>query len=224
MIKIAPSILAADLMNMKEEIELVDNYGAEYIHIDVMDGQYVENIAFGPNIVNSLRPYTKKTLDVHLMISPVIKYIDDFIKAGADIISFHPDADNKNKEIIKQIKSNNCKVGIAVHPKINISDIEIFLDDIDCVIVMTVVPGFGGQKFMHSEVKKITELDNIKKQKNLKFEIEVDGGINHETGKICRDKNANSIVIGKKNQKIFNCFLIPKQVKNIETNDKIKAC
>ena len=196
MIKIAPSILAADLMNMKEEIELVDNYGAEYIHIDVMDGQYVENIAFGPNIVKSLRPITKKILDVHLMITPVAKYIDSFIKAGADIISFHPDADKNTQDIIKQIKSNNCKVGIAVHPKINISDIEIFLDDIDCVIVMTVVPGFGGQKFMHSEVQKITELDNIKKQKNLKFEIEVDGGINHETGKICRENNANVLVAG----------------------------
>ena len=196
MIKVAPSILAADLMNMKEEIELVDNYGAEYIHIDVMDGQYVENIAFGPNIVKSIRPLTKKVLDVHLMITPVAKYIDAFIEAGADIISFHPDADKNTQDIIKQIKSNNCKVGIAVHPKIKISDIEIFLDDIDCVIVMTVVPGFGGQKFMHSEVKKITELDNIKKQKNLKFEIEVDGGINHETAKICRDKNANVLVAG----------------------------
>ena len=196
MIKIAPSILAADLMNMKEEIELVDNYGAEYIHIDVMDGQYVENIAFGPNIVKSIRPLTKKVLDVHLMITPVAKYIDAFIRGGADIISFHPDADKNTQDIIKQIRSNNCKVGIAVHPKIKISDIEIFLDDIDCVIVMTVVPGFGGQKFMHSEVKKITELDNIKKQKNLKFEIEVDGGINHETGKICREKNANVLVAG----------------------------
>jgi len=196
MIKIAPSILAADLMNMKEEIELVDNFGAEYIHIDVMDGHYVENIAFGPNIVKSLRPITKKILDVHLMITPVSKYIDDFIKAGADIISFHLDADKNSKDIIKQIKSNNCKVGIAVHPKINVSDIEKFLDDIDCVIVMTVIPGFGGQKFMHSEVNKITELNNIKIQKNLKFEIEVDGGINHETGKICRDKNANVLVAG----------------------------
>ncbi|MDC0058087.1 ribulose-phosphate 3-epimerase [Pelagibacteraceae bacterium] len=196
MIKIAPSILAADLMNMKEEIELVDNFGAEYIHIDVMDGHYVENIAFGPNIVKSLRPITKKILDVHLMISQVSKYIDNFIKAGADIISFHPDANKNSKDIIKQIKSNNCKAGIAVHPKINISDIEKFLDKIDCVIVMTVVPGFGGQKFMHSEVNKIIELNNIKNQKNLNFDIEVDGGINLETGKICREKNANILVAG----------------------------
>ncbi len=173
MIKIAPSILAADLMNMKEEIELVDNYGAEYIHIDVMDGQYVENIAFGPNIVKSIRPLTKKVLDVHLMITPVAKYIDAFINAGADIISFHPDADKNTQDIIKQIRSNNCKVGIAVHPKIKISDIEIFLDDIDCVIVMTVVPGFGGQKFMHSEVKKISKLDNIKKQKTLNLKLKL---------------------------------------------------
>ena len=145
MIKIAPSILAANLMNLKEEIELVDNNGAEYIHIDVMDGHYVNNIAFGPNMVKSLRPFTKKILDVHLMISPVAKYIDDFIKAGSDIISFHPDADKNTKDIIKQIKSNNCKVGIAIHPNIQIDDINEFLDDVHSVIVMTVIPGFGGQ-------------------------------------------------------------------------------
>ena len=196
MIKIAPSILAADIMNMKEEIELVDKNGAEYIHIDVMDGHYVDNIAFGPNMVKSLRPFTKKVLDVHLMITPVAKYIDDFIKAGSDIISFHPDADKNSKDIIKQIKSNNCKVGIAVHPNIKINDIEEFLENIDCVIVMTVVPGFGGQKFMHSEINKIVELDNIKKQRDLNFKIEVDGGINKETGKLCREKNANILVAG----------------------------
>ena len=196
MIKIAPSILAADLMNMKEEIELVDKNGAEYIHIDVMDGHYVENIAFGPNIVKSLRPLTKKILDVHLMITPVAKYIDNFIEAGSDIISFHPDADKNSKDIIKQIKSNNCKVGIAVHPKIMIDDIDELLDEIDTVIVMTVIPGFGGQKFMHSEVNKIIQLNNIKKERKLKFEIEVDGGINQETGKICKDKNANILVAG----------------------------
>ena len=196
MIKIAPSILAANLMNMKEEVVLVDQNGAEYIHIDIMDGHYVDNIAFGPNMVKSLRSVTKKILDVHLMITPVAKYIDDFILAGSDIISFHPDADKNSKDIIKQIKSNNCKVGIAIHPNVKINDIKQFLEDIDCVIVMTVVPGFGGQKFMHSEINKIVELDNIKKQRNLNFEIEVDGGINKETGKLCREKNANILVAG----------------------------
>ena len=196
MIKIAPSILAADLMNMKEEIELVDNYGAEYIHIDVMDGQYVENIAFGPNIVKSIRPLTKKVLDVHLMITPVAKYIDAFIKGGADIISFHPDADKNTQDIIKQIRSNKCKVGIAVHPKIKISDIEIFLDDIDCVIVMTVVPGFGGQAFLDSELRKIKDLYKFRKENKLNFEIEVDGGINKETAEKCKNHGADVLVAG----------------------------
>ena len=196
MIKIAPSILAANLVDIKEEVELVDKNGAEFIHIDVMDGHYVPNITFGPNIVKSLRPITKKVLDVHLMISPVAKYIDNFIKAGADIISFHPEADQNSKEIIKIIKSNNCKAGIAIHPKINISDIVQYIDSIDLVVVMTVVPGFGGQKFMESEVAKITELKKIKNEKKLNFEIEIDGGINNETAKICKTNGADVLVAG----------------------------
>ena len=196
MVKIAPSILAADLLKIENEVINVDNAGAEHIHIDIMDGHYVPNISFGPNIVKSLRPITNKLLDVHLMISPVLPYIHEFISAGADIISFHPEADENPKQIIKTIESSGCKTGIAIHPKIEIEKITNFLNEIDLVVVMTVIPGFGGQKFLYDQVSKIKKLFELRQSMKANFEIEIDGGINKETSKICIENGADVLVAG----------------------------
>ena len=196
MVKIAPSILAADLLDIKNEVINVDDAGAEFIHIDVMDGHFVPNLSFGYNMVKTLRPITKKILDVHLMISPVEPFIKEFINAGSDIISFHPEADKNTKEIISIIKKSNCKVGIAVHPNIKIEEIKEFLNDVDLVIIMTVIPGFGGQKFLEDQVNKISALKDIRKNINANYEIEIDGGINYQTSKICIDKGADILVAG----------------------------
>ncbi len=196
MIKIAPSILSASLLDLKNEVISVDQAGVEYIHIDIMDGHYVPNITFGSNIVKQLRSITKKTLDVHLMISPVYKFIEEFIHAGADIISFHPEADPEPGKVINLIQKLNCKVGIAIHPKVQVVDVLKYLHLIDIVVVMTVVPGFGGQKFIYDQIKKIALLNEIKHNKKLMFEIEIDGGINKETAKICKEKGANVLVAG----------------------------
>ena len=196
MVKIAPSILAADLLNIKNEVINVDNAGAEFIHIDIMDGHFVPNLSFGYNMVKTLRPITNKILDVHLMISPVEPFIKEFIDAGSDIISFHPEADKNTKEIISTIKKSNCKVGIAVHPNIKIEEIKEFLNDVDLVIIMTVIPGFGGQKFLEDQVQKISALKEIRKNINANYEIEIDGGINYQTSKICIDKGADILVAG----------------------------
>jgi len=195
-IKVAPSILAADFNNLEEEISLIDKAGCDYIHCDIMDGHFVPNISFGPEIVKLIRPITKKILDVHLMVNPVLPYIRKFADAGADIISFHIEADDDPSEIIKRIKKFNIKSGIAIKPNTSIDSIKNIINDIDLILIMTVEPGFGGQKFIDLQLSKIDEVKKLIKKMSLDIEIEVDGGINSETGKSCIQAGANVLVAG----------------------------
>jgi ribulose-phosphate 3-epimerase len=196
MIKIAPSILSADFSRLGAEIEDVERGGADYIHVDVMDGHFVPNITIGPLIVDAIRPVTKLPLDVHLMIENPDAFIGTFAKMGADIISVHAEACPHLHRTIQLIKSEGVKAGVVLNPHTPADVIKHVLDDLDLVLLMTVNPGFGGQSFIHSVLPKITEVAEMVKVRGLQTEIEVDGGVNAETAKLCIEAGANVLVAG----------------------------
>ena len=195
-IQISPSILSADFSQLGNEIKKLENGGADLIHVDVMDGHFVPNITIGPPVIKTLRKYTSLPFDVHLMISPVHKYIKNFADAGSDIITIHPEATNDLNESIQLIKQLNKKVGISLNPNTEINIVEKLLKDIDLVLIMSVYPGFGGQKFIPEVIEKIKKLYQIKKDNNLNFDIEVDGGINFSNSKEVISAGANILVSG----------------------------
>ena len=195
-IKISPSILSADFSRLREEIKRLEMGGADMIHVDVMDGHFVPNLTIGPPIIKALRNCSALPFDVHLMISPVHKYIKDYADAGADIITIHPEATDNLEESINLIKKLNKKIGLSLNPDTPISIIKKFLSSIDLVLIMSVYPGFGGQKFIPKVIDKIKELKNIKDKQNIKFDIEVDGGIDFDNSKLVVEAGANILVSG----------------------------
>ena len=195
-IQISPSILSADFSQLGTEIKRLEEGGADMIHVDVMDGHFVPNLTIGPPVIKALRKHCSLKFDVHLMISPVHKYIEAYADAGADIITIHPEATQNLGESIKTIKNLKKKVGVSLNPESKIELITEFLDQVDMVLIMSVNPGFGGQKFMPEVLDKIKQLKKIQQEKNLAFDIEIDGGINFENCKIAIDAGANILVSG----------------------------
>ena len=195
-IQISPSILSADFSQLGNEIKRLEEGGADMIHVDVMDGHFVPNLTLGPPVIKTLRQFTMLPFDVHLMISPVHKYIQDYAEAGADIITIHPEATQDLKQSIELIKKLNKKVGISLNPESKIDLITNYLEKIDLVLIMSVNPGFGGQKFMPEVLDKVKKLKEIKSKKNMNFDIEIDGGINFDNCQSAIEAGANILVSG----------------------------
>lgn len=209
-ILISPSILSADFSQLGRDISILDNSSCEYIHIDVMDGSFVSNISFGSDVQKSIRHLTNKVFDTHLMVNDSIRYIENFVDAGSNIISVHVEAEKHIHATLQKIKSCGVKSGVAINPGTPIETIFPIMDMVDQVIVMTVNPGFGGQAFISSQLDKISKLKRFITDNNLNVDIEIDGGINEKTGKLCVDAGANILVAGS--------FVFNNGIDNIENN------
>ena len=195
-IQISPSILSANFSKLGDEIKRLEDAGADMVHVDVMDGHFVPNLTIGPPVIKTLKKNSSIPFDVHLMISPVHKYIEAYANAGADIITIHPEATNDLQKSIDKIKELNKKVGLSLNPETKIDVIKKFLAQVDLILIMSVNPGFGGQKFMPEVLNKIKDLILIKNKEKLNFDIEIDGGINFENSKLAIEAGANILVSG----------------------------